>query len=109
VTEARLEDHGSGLAPSSEGWFVVNVRDAGWLTFGASSRAGTPRLAGRPVRDPHGGARTDDEQLLYPVSDLAGRHGASAEKETPDPQQAHAPFERPRPGKPSYWHQLPWA
>ena len=55
------------------------------------------------------GARTDDEQLLYPVSDLAGRHGASAEKETPDPQQAYAPFERPRPGKPSYWHQLPWA
>ena len=30
------------------------------------------------------GARTEDEQLLYPVSDLAGRYGASAEKETPD-------------------------
>jgi uncharacterized cupin superfamily protein len=32
VPEARLEDSGSGLAPASEGWFVVNVRDAQWLT-----------------------------------------------------------------------------
>jgi quercetin dioxygenase-like cupin family protein len=30
VTEARLEDSGSGLAPATEGWFVVNVRDAQW-------------------------------------------------------------------------------
>jgi uncharacterized cupin superfamily protein len=32
VPEARLEDKGSGLAPASDGWFVVNVRDAQWLT-----------------------------------------------------------------------------
>ena len=32
VPEARLEDSGSGLAPASDGWFVVNVRDAQWLT-----------------------------------------------------------------------------
>jgi uncharacterized cupin superfamily protein len=30
VDEARLEDGGSGLAPVSDGWFVVNVRDAEW-------------------------------------------------------------------------------
>jgi quercetin dioxygenase-like cupin family protein len=30
VTEARLEDLGCGLAPVTEGWFVVNVRDAEW-------------------------------------------------------------------------------
>jgi len=39
VDEARLEDVGSGLAPKTEGWFVVNVRDAGWDdhdVFGAS-------------------------------------------------------------------------
>jgi uncharacterized cupin superfamily protein len=30
--KARLEDVGSGLAPVSEGWFVVNVRDAAWET-----------------------------------------------------------------------------
>lgn len=92
MTEAQLEDSGSGLAPSSEAWFDLNVRDAGWLT--SILMVGT---------------RSDDEQLLSPVSDLARRYGASAEKETPDRQQAYAPFERPRPGKPSYWRQLPWA
>jgi quercetin dioxygenase-like cupin family protein len=30
VPEARLTDSGSGLAPATEGWFVVNVRDAEW-------------------------------------------------------------------------------
>jgi uncharacterized cupin superfamily protein len=30
VAEARLEAQDSGLAPVSEGWFVVNVRDAAW-------------------------------------------------------------------------------
>ena len=33
MPEARLEDFGSGLAPVTEGWFVVNVRDAeGWFS-----------------------------------------------------------------------------
>jgi len=32
MVEAPLEDNGSGLAPAGEGWFVVNVRDAQWLT-----------------------------------------------------------------------------
>ena len=32
MTEARLEDAGSGLAPVTEGWFVVNVRDAEWFS-----------------------------------------------------------------------------
>jgi len=30
VDEARLEDLGSGLTPVTEGWFVVNLRDAEW-------------------------------------------------------------------------------
>jgi len=30
VTEARLQNFGSGLAPVTDGWFVVNVRDAEW-------------------------------------------------------------------------------
>jgi uncharacterized cupin superfamily protein len=29
--EARLEDVGSGLAPVTPGWFVVNASDAAWL------------------------------------------------------------------------------
>jgi uncharacterized cupin superfamily protein len=31
VEEARLEDVGSGLAPVTSGWFVVNARDAAWV------------------------------------------------------------------------------
>jgi quercetin dioxygenase-like cupin family protein len=30
VREAQLRDSGSGLAPVTEGWFVVNVRDIEW-------------------------------------------------------------------------------
>jgi uncharacterized cupin superfamily protein len=32
VPEAPLTDSGSGLAPTGDGWFVVSVRDAAWLT-----------------------------------------------------------------------------
>ena len=32
VDEARLERLESGLAPVTQGWFVVNVRDAAWET-----------------------------------------------------------------------------
>lgn len=32
MREAPLADRGSGLAPTEEGWFVVNVRDAQWLS-----------------------------------------------------------------------------
>jgi uncharacterized cupin superfamily protein len=42
VPEAPLEDSGSGLAPTAEGWFVVNVRDAMWL----SSEGGEKRPSG---------------------------------------------------------------
>src|SRR5207248_9823480 len=57
VEEAHLEAVASGLAPASEGWFVVNVRDAAWLTndafglrcvFEASPRV----LGGRPDLQP---------------------------------------------------------
>src|SRR5205814_10093286 len=58
VREAQLEDSGSGLAPVTHGWFVVNVRDAEW--WFSERRAREVRLrervrrsAGRvrPVRD----------------------------------------------------------
>ena len=32
VEEARLEQLEAGLTPVTEGWFVVNVRDATWVT-----------------------------------------------------------------------------
>jgi uncharacterized cupin superfamily protein len=32
VEEARLERSAAGLAPVTDGWFVVNVRDGAWVT-----------------------------------------------------------------------------
>ncbi len=179
MPEARLVDSGSGLAPTSDGWFVVNVRDVEWWTsetFGSgcvfetrehsfpqvginlsvvepgesnclyhseSQQEGFLVLSGkctllvegeeRPlapwdfVHCPAGvehvfvgagdrpcvilmvGARSKDEQILYPVSELAARYNASVEEETTDPKQAYAPFERPERGRPGYWDRLPWA
>jgi uncharacterized cupin superfamily protein len=186
VPEARLEDAGSGLAPTSDGWFVVNVRDAAWLTaekgerqtsgsactfeseefwfrqFGVNLRVlepGEPNglyhsenqqeaflvLSGecrllvegeerilRPwdfVHCPAGtehifvgagdgpcailmvGMRTKDEQIFYPVSELAAPYGASAREETSDYERAYrdAGFARSRRERPSYWDSLPWA
>jgi uncharacterized cupin superfamily protein len=57
VDEARLEQLDSGLAPVTDGWFVVNVRDAAWLTNDAFGAAcifeSDPRvLRGRDDLDP---------------------------------------------------------
>jgi len=184
VPEARLEDSGSGLAPASDGWFVVNVRDAQWSTAENSEKKppgsdcrfesrefsfpqvgiklrvlepGQPNglyhsenqqeaflvLSGecrllvegeerllRPwdfVHSPAGtehifvgagdgpcvilmaGARSEEWHVLYPVSELATRYGASAEEETSDPDQAYVRFEPSRRERPSYWGRLPWA
>ena len=40
VREAKLADQAEGRAPSGDGWFVVNAREAAWLTgdFGAYTR-----------------------------------------------------------------------
>jgi uncharacterized cupin superfamily protein len=45
IEEARLEETASGLLPSNDGWFVVNVRDTAWVTYealGASCRFENP-------------------------------------------------------------------
>jgi uncharacterized cupin superfamily protein len=55
------------------------------------------------------GARSDDEKLRYPVSELARRYGASAEQETDSASEAYARFSRPRPARPESWDRLPWA
>jgi uncharacterized cupin superfamily protein len=187
VPEARLENSGSGLAPASEGWFVVNVRDAEWWTTESASETGSrssgsacnfenqelefPQLAfllhvlepGEPnglyhrensqedflvlsgeclllvegeerrlrdwdfVHSPPWtehifvgtgdgpcvilmtGARPGDFQVVYPVSELAARYGASAEEETSDQRRAYARFALSRRERPSYWDRLPWA
>jgi uncharacterized cupin superfamily protein len=184
VPEAKLEDSGSGLSPTSEGWFVVNVRDATWLTSenGEKQSSGSecsfespyaefPQFAIRLhvlepgesnglyhaenqqevflvlsgecrllvegeerllgpwdfVHTPAGtehifvgagdgpcvvlmaGGRTPPWQVVYPVSELAARYGASAKEETTDPDQAYAEFQLSRRERPSYWERLPWA
>jgi uncharacterized cupin superfamily protein len=186
VTEAQLDDSGSGLAPAGDGWFVVNVRDAEWWTSenGGKQPSGSEcafesqtfwfrqlgiRLHVLEPGEPNGlyhsesqqeaflvlsgkcrllvegverilgpwdfshspagtehiflgagdgpcvilmaGARSEDTQLLYPVSELAARYGASVEEETSDPKQAYtsAQFEPSRRERPSYWDRLPWA
>jgi uncharacterized cupin superfamily protein len=184
VPEAPLDDSGSGLAPAGHGWFVVNVRDAQWLTSenGGKKPSGSEcsfesrefefpqfgiRLHVLEPGEPNGlyhseseqeaflvlsgecrllvegeerllrpwdffhspastehifvgagdgpcvilmaGARSEDWQVLYPVSELAARYGASAEEETSDPQQAYVRFEPSRRARPSYWDRLPLA
>jgi uncharacterized cupin superfamily protein len=57
VDEARLEDVGSGLAPVSPGWFVVNAADAAWVRSDAFGRRcvfeSSPRvLQERPDAEP---------------------------------------------------------
>lgn len=54
------------------------------------------------------GARVEKDELLYPRAEVALRHRAGVEVETPDPKEAYAAFDRPEPGKPEGWDQLPW-
>jgi uncharacterized cupin superfamily protein len=39
--------------------------------------------------------RRGDEEIVYPVEQVALKHGAGVETETPDAKQAYAPFGRP--------------
>ena len=55
------------------------------------------------------GARQPNEKLHYPVSQLAQRYGASAERETDSPEEAYARFPGRKGGRPESWEQLPWA
>jgi uncharacterized cupin superfamily protein len=55
------------------------------------------------------GARSPDEELFYPVTELAAKYGASAEEGTPDPEVAYARFGESEVKRPDSWDQLPWA
>jgi hypothetical protein len=54
------------------------------------------------------GTRSDGMEVLYPVSDLAARYGASVEEETTDPDHAYARFALGRWERPSCWDRLHW-
>jgi uncharacterized cupin superfamily protein len=58
VEEARLEPAESGLVPVTDGWFVLNVRDAAWLSneaFGlrVAFEGSGPAVRGRPDLEGH--------------------------------------------------------
>lgn len=179
--EARLEQTDGGLEPVTDGWFVVNVRDATWWRhdhFGAGcvfegeleGRTAAFRqfginiqvvLPGEPNCMYHSedaqedmlvlsgecllivegeerqlrawdfvhlppntrhvfvgagdgpcallmvGARKEPETLLYPVDEVAQRHGAGVDTETSNPKEAYAKFPRSR-REPLGDAGLPW-
>jgi len=179
VEEARLERNESGLAPTNEGWFVVNVRDTTWAThdvFGAGGGFESPHVEFAelgvgvcvlPPGQPNGlyhaedtqedflvlsgeclllveeeerplrqwdfvhcppftthifvgagegpcvilmtGTRKPGRPIVYPVSELALRHGAGAETEKHSAKEAYASFSDDRIERPPYWDELPWA
>jgi uncharacterized cupin superfamily protein len=51
------------------------------------------------------GTRGNGKTIVYPVSELARRHGASAEQETTEPREAYAPYPQPSHGPAP---DLPW-
>jgi uncharacterized cupin superfamily protein len=55
------------------------------------------------------GARTEGGTILYPRDDVALKHGAGVEQDTPSPQEAYAPFPHWQPGRPDDWDELPWS
>jgi uncharacterized cupin superfamily protein len=45
------------------------------------------------------GARNAGEGILYPVSEVAAKYGASVERETPSPEEAYASWKKPEPAQ----------
>jgi uncharacterized cupin superfamily protein len=178
VEEARLEQLEAGLTPVTEGWFVVNVRDAAWVTNEAMGDAciiegddvsfpeigfticvlqpGQPNgmyhrepnqedflvLSGECLLLVEGEERplkawdfvhcpADTEHIfvgagsgpcvifmagsrprregLYVRSEVALRHGAGVEADTPQSSEAYASMPKWKPGPPSSFEGLPWA
>ena len=94
IDEARLEDVGSGLAPVSPGWFVVNAAEAAWVrneAFGGRCVfESTPRvLAERP----------DVEPQFFPSSGSRSRCSSPASRPactTPSPTRRTSSCSRAR-------------
>jgi uncharacterized cupin superfamily protein len=87
VAEARLEDVGSGRAPASPGWFVVNAAEAAWVrndAFGGRCVfESTPRvLAERPdVRPQPFGQVGCTLAVLEPGKPTGMYHAESAQED----------------------------
>ena len=55
------------------------------------------------------GARSPNWSVVYPVSELASRHGAGVEVEATSPRDAYASYPEERLERPPRWDELPWA
>ena len=80
IAEAPLEDSGSGLAPAGDGWFVVNVRDAQWLT----SEGGDKRPSGSECSFESGKAEFSQLGIrlhVLPPGEPNGLYHAESEQE----------------------------
>src|SRR5213596_3425015 len=101
VDEARLEETEGGLAPATEGWFVVNVRDGRWMTNDVLGDAfiveGDNVSFGQVIFMT--GARVENKETVYPRSELAIRHGAGVETDTSSSAEAYAPFPKWKDGR----------
>jgi hypothetical protein len=91
MTEARLEDPGSGLVPVTEG------TEHGFVGAGEG-----------PCAILMVGARTGPG-VRYAVSEVAARYGACVDEETSDWRQAYANVQQFRRERPPNWSRLPWA
>lgn len=86
IDEARLDDVGSGLAPVTPGWFVVNTADAAWVrneAFGGRCVfESTPRvLAERPGIDPQFFAQTGFTLAVLKPGKPSGMYHAEGTQE----------------------------
>jgi uncharacterized cupin superfamily protein len=87
IEEARLDEVGSGLAPVSPGWFVVNVGEAAWLrndAFGGRCvfESGPRVLAERPDAEPQMFADTGFTlAVLEPGKPTGMFHAESAQED----------------------------
>jgi len=86
VREARLEAVDSGLAPVTEGWFVVGVRDAAWLTndvFGARCvfEGDVPVLRSRPELGVHRFAQLGFSLAVIAPGQPSGMYHAESNQE----------------------------
>lgn len=55
------------------------------------------------------GTRKPGRPIVYPVSELALRHGAGAETEQHSGKEAYASYADERIERPPYWAELPWS
>jgi hypothetical protein len=136
INEAPMEKTEYGLLAAAEGWFVVNVRDAAWVTNerlgeacilllveGEERRLKAWDFVHCPPGTEHifvgagdgpclifmAGAREHRGDHIYTRSEVAIRHGAGLEKDTLPSEDPYGAFPDWRPGPPASFEGLPFA